>query len=453
MRKLKTTFKAALLATSAIAGCSVAIGTAEAGGFAIREQSAQFQGSSFAGSAAGGGLSSMYWNPAALGQADWGQISESHFSGIFGQAKNTVETYTPSGASPLVTTNPPGLTAGQTYTADQLAPLGFKDDSGDIADPALVSSSYYAYRLSNSLVLGMSLNSGFGLSTKPNNFQYLGAELGQTTKLFTMNATPTLAYKIAPGITVAAGVQVQYARAKLMVASGAPSGPSSVYKDADDVAVGGTAGILIEPTAGTSIGLGYRSQLSHELEGKFSFAGGAMRSRGVTADLDLPDIVTLSLRQAIAPNMRLLGTVEWSNWSRFKKLELKGEAAPVPVEFDTNWSDGWLFALGGEYDYAPGWTLRAGVAYEISPVDDAKKRLTSIPDNDRWWLSLGATVQLMENVSADFAYSHIFVENGDFERVSLAGNDITGHTEAQVDIWSVSLKTKWGGERPLAALK
>ena len=428
---------AALAATTAVFAVGASINSAQAGGFAIREQSAQFQGASFAGSAAGGGLSSMYWNPAALGQADWGLTSDSHFSGIFGQAKNTVETYK-------------NLPADLVTSGGALQNVSH--DSGDIADAALVGSSYYAYRLSDRWVLGMSLNSGFGLTTKSNNFNYLGAELGQTTKLFTMNATPTLAYKIAPGVTVAAGVQVQYATAKLTLASGAPIGPTSIYKDADDVAVGGTAGILIEPTAGTSIGLGYRSQLSHELDGKFSFAGGPVQ-RGIKTDLDLPDIVTLSLRQAIAPNMRLLGTVEWSNWSRFKKLELEGERAPVPIEFDTNWSDGWLFALGGEYDYQPGVTLRAGVAYEISPVDNATKRLTSIPDNDRWWLSAGATVQLTQNMSADFAYSHVFVENGDFDRVSLAGNHITGYSEAQVDIFSVSLKTKWGDETPLGLLK
>lgn len=433
-----TTIKAmsaALVATTALVAFE-ASNSAEAGGFAIREQSAQFQGSSFAGNAAGGGLSSMYWNPAALGEASWGLTSESHFSGIFGQAENTVETYN-------------GTPADVVTSGGPLA--GLPHDSGDIADAALVGASYYSYRLSDRLVLGMSLNSGFGLVTKPNNLDYLGAELGRTTKLFTMNATPTLAYKIAPGITVAAGVQVQYARAKLMLATGAPIGPSSVYKDADDIAIGGTAGILIEPTAGTSIGLGYRSQLSHELEGKFSFAGGPYQ-RGTNADLDLPDIVTLSIRQAITSNMRLLGTVEWSNWSRFKKLELKGETPDV-VDIEADWSDGWFFALGGEYDYAPGWTLRAGVAYEISPVDDAEKRFTSIPDNDRWWISAGATVQLTHNMALDLAYSHIFVENGDFDRTSLAGNRITGYSESQVDIISASLKMKWGGERPLEPLK
>ena len=436
---------AALAATTAFAAFG-AFNAAEAGGFAIREQSAQFQGSSFAGSAAGGGLSSMYWNPAALGQADWGLISESHFSGIFGQAENTVEMY---GGAPA-----------EAVTSNGQLLQGVPHDSGDIADAALVGSSYYAYRLSDRLVLGMSLNSGFGLTTKPNNFNYLGAELGQTTKLFTMNAAPTLAYKIAPGITIAAGVQVQYARAKLGFAVGAPTSPpglgNAVYRDADDFAFGGTAGVLFEPMAGTSIGIGYRSQLSHELDGKFKSPTTGFATVGATADLDLPDIVTLSIRQAIAPNMRLLGTVEWSNWSRFKQLDLieksSGDSLLAhPMEAD--WSDGWFFALGGEYDYQPGWTLRAGVAYDISPVDGAEKRFTSIPDADRWWLSAGASVQLTHNMAIDLAYSHVFVENGDFLRETQAGNVVAGYSESQVDIISASLKMKFGGERPLEPLK
>ena len=39
---------------------------ANAGGFAVREQSSYFQGSGFAGTAAGGDISSMFWNSAAI---------------------------------------------------------------------------------------------------------------------------------------------------------------------------------------------------------------------------------------------------------------------------------------------------------------------------------------------------------------------------------------------------
>lgn len=399
-------------------------GEALAGGFAIREQSAQFQGSSFAGSAAGGGLSSMYWNPAALAQAGNGLNSESHFAGIFGQAVNTIETINGG--------NPAGFVGA--------APLS----SGDIAPAAIVGASYYSYRLSEQLTVGMSITSGFGLTTKPRDLNYAGSEIGRTTKLLTINAAPTLAYKIAPGISVGAGVQVQYAMAKL--AFGFPNVPASsaIYDDANDLAFGYTAGILIEPAVGTTIGLGYRSQITHDLKGDFITAGGVLPN--AKADLDLPGILTLSLRQAITPNARLLGTVEWTDWSRFKQLVL----TPVGLTLPANWSDSWFFSVGGEYDLSPGLTLRAGIGYEISPVDDPTERFTSIPDNDRVWLSAGGTVQISEKMSADFAYTHVFVETGDFQRVRPGtGFVYAGQSEAQVDIFSASLKTRWGGEAPL----
>ena len=438
--------KCGLLATvAALAVVSIAA-DAMAGGFAIREQSAQFQGSSFAGSAAGGGLSSMYWNPAAAGQVVGpGIVSESHFSAIFGQAENTVETYTGGPLSPVAP-------FGTLDAATASAIFGVSPNSEGIASPALVGASYYAYKLSPSLTAAMSITSGFGLTTKPTSPRYLGSELGQTTKLLTMNAAPTLAYKIMPGVTIGAGAQIQYAKAKLALATGAPIGPLSIYKDGEDIAFGATAGVLIEPAAGTSIGLGWRSQLTHDLEGDFSVSQTPFQ-RNASVELNLPDIVTLSFRQSLAANMRVLGTVEWTNWSRFKNLEITGIVSPIPVNIDANWSDSWYFALGGEYDMQPGMTLRAGIGYEISPVDDPTKRFTSIPDADRVWLSAGASVQLTDTMSADFAYTHIFVENGEFDRETLAGNRITGTSEAQVDIISASLKTRWGGHAPLEPMK
>ena len=57
-----------LRAGSALGLLVIATAQADAGGFAIREQSAYGQGTSFAGIAAGGALSSMFWNPATITQ-------------------------------------------------------------------------------------------------------------------------------------------------------------------------------------------------------------------------------------------------------------------------------------------------------------------------------------------------------------------------------------------------
>src|SRR5450759_4785196 len=79
--------KAVLLACSGIGVLLAATADANAGGLAVREQSAWGQGSSFAGVAAGGSLSAMFWNPATMTQIP-GIQSESVLSGIMPYAAN-----------------------------------------------------------------------------------------------------------------------------------------------------------------------------------------------------------------------------------------------------------------------------------------------------------------------------------------------------------------------------
>lgn len=418
MRLQLRSLRLAVLGISVPCLLAAASDSAEAGGFAIREQSALYQGMSHAGSASGGALSSIFWNPAATAILP-GLNTESAYTIGFPDSQVAV------------TSSDPGL--GGFPSSTDIGRLGF------------TGASYGAYQLSGydpNLFVGFGFNSPFGLETKPDNPRYQGAVLGRTTKLQTYNLNPTIAYRIAPGVILGAGVQIQYADAKLRYASGLPDSPSTTFRG-DDVAFGATAGILLQPADGTSIGLGWRSQLSHDLEGDFGTAGAGKASS--EAELELPDIVTLSLTQAVAPNVRLLGTVEWTNWSRFELLRVE----PVDVVIPANWSDGWFFALGGEYDYSERLTLRAGAAYEISPVDSPDERIITVPDADRIWLSAGASYRWSEATTVHLAYTHVFLDDARFDRTSPAGFELEGETENDADIVSVGLKMKWGGETPL----
>lgn len=424
-----------LLSTAAMVATAVT-SSAEAGGFALREQSASSQGASFAGNATGWDLSSMFWNSAAV-TAKNGLNTESHYSLILPEAEVTVTSFTA----------PPGPIAGAIGAAPP--------NSGDIAPFAIVPSSYGSYQVggpSGNLFVGIGINSAFGLTTKPENIEYQGSVLGRTSKLFSMNANPTLGYRIAPGISIGVGAQVQYSEGTFKFATGIPQNPSSFFKG-DDWAFGATAGILIEPAAGTAIGLGWRSQLSHELDGRFASNGFGL-STASQVELNLPDIVTLSVRQSVTPSMRVMGTVEWSNWSRFKELRVVSKETDITVlgfvtpgdtigNIEANWSDGWFFSLGGEYDYSQSITLRAGAAYELSPVDSPEKRIVGIPDSDRIWLSIGATYRYSESMSFDLAHTHIFLEDAEFERTTLSGIPMSGTVEASTDIISASMKTRW----------
>lgn len=380
---------------------------ANAGGFGIHEQSTVFLGSASAGSAAGGSIGSMYWNSAATAELP-GLNSESSYTLILPRGDITV------------TSSPLGSGSG-----------------GDIGIDALVSASYGAYQLNKDTWIGISLTAPFGLSTKPDNQNYPGSYLAMTTKLMTMNANPTIAYRIAPGITVGAGVQIEFAQGKLAFRTSPVSTANFI---GEDWAFGGTAGIMLEPSAGTKIGLGYRSNLTHDLSGPFSTGVVAFDSIG---KVKLPEIVTLSLRHELSSDTRLLATVEWTNWSRFDALTLTPDVIPQ-LSIPANWSDGWFFSVGGEYDYSQYLTLRGGFAYEMSPVDDPTKRIVSIPDADRYWLSVGASYKYSESTTIDIGYAHLFVDDMDFVRSPVGSPAVfTGSIDASADLVSIGARTKW----------
>ncbi len=97
--------------------------------------------------------------------------------------------------------------------------------------------------------------------------------------------------------------------------------------------------------------------------------------------------------------MRVLGTVEWT---QLEPARRRSDYARMPTgvavaNLDFQWHDGWFFALGAEYDYSPKVTLRTGVAYEISPIQNASERLLQLPDADRWWASVGGDLQVQRN--------------------------------------------------------
>lgn len=400
-----------LLALGVAAGALAAsAGTALAGGFAVREQSTSLLGSAFAGSAAGVDLSSAFWNPAAFGTAGDGLNTQSSYSLILpsSELKNGSTSPVPVG--------------GATST--------------NIDETAFLSGFYGAYRINDKLVLGLTANAPFGLATDPDNNDWVGRFHGLEASIFSFNVAPTVAYEIAPGVQVAVGLQLEYLKLKLWF-PGAGDFKTSLKAD-DTVGVGATAGILLTPAQGTKIGIGYRSTISHSLDGDLNTPVG---KSPISADLDTPDMVTASFSQAVMQGVRLLGTVEWTNWSRLDQVPVQG----TPFVIDAHWDDGWFFSGGFEYDYSSQITLRAGGAYEISPVRDATQRLTQVPDSDRVWLSLGASYRYSEVTTFDVGYAHVFFDDAHIHRAALGnpGLILDADVEQDANIFSVGMRTHW----------
>ncbi|MDF2996410.1 MAG: rane protein aromatic hydrocarbon degradation [Xanthobacteraceae bacterium] len=397
--------------------------TAHAGAFLIRDQSAAGFGMAIAGVAAGDVLSYSFWNPAVLATVRDFE-AESVVTGIF----PSFDIY-PSDAT----------------NAFQSAYGGTTTSSTDVGKAAVVPASFIAYPLNDRMTLGLAINSAFGLATSaPDN--WAGQVYSRNSEIFSLNVTPMVSYRINGMISVGAGIQLEYFKARLTQAIGIePDAPSAILKADDDLGVGFTLGVQINPWAGTTLGLGYRSSISHDVDGSLTIAG---MSTPAETTLDTPDVVSLGIRQAITDRFRVLGTIEWDHWSRLGELPVTGPGGVPLTSLKLDYRDGWLYSIGAEYDYSDVLTLRAGIGYEVAPLT-TENRDTRLPETDQLILSAGVTYKYNDRITLDAAYLYSMgLGDGDIELTSgnprYLGVPFEATSDLDVSIVSVALRMKLG---------
>jgi long-chain fatty acid transport protein len=435
--------KSVLLACSGAAVLVAASTAANAGGFAVREQSAYGQGSSFAGIAAGGSLSSMFWNPSTMTQFQ-GKAFEIDGTAIIPKASQSYTTSTlAAGAGGF---NP--------------AYLNGVDNSGQAA---AVPASYSSYQLTDKIWLGMSVNSPFGLAVQFPG-AWAGAGYAQNSSIKTINASPSIAYKFSDMISVSVGAQVQYMSVSYNQLTGAVPFNNLVIGGAG-MGYGFTLGATITPLPGTVIGIGYRSAINQKINGSLTTSstipGTSVGS--VNTTLNLPDQLSLGLRQRLNQNWTLLAGFEFANWARIGTATIaQPNGAPAtlggaPIQLPFQYSNSYFYSLGGEYAWTEATTLRAGIAYEKSPITDGV-RTPRLPDNDRMWYSIGASYKspAIRGLSFDFGYSFIDVKNTPINISATSGNPwfnstgtYIGSVSSNIHIVSISARYQWDAPAPV----
>ncbi len=389
-----------------------------AGAFGLREQSAAGQGMSFAGMAAGGGgLSSMFWNPATM----------TDFPGI-------TSSWVASGILP----------GGNIRPTPPTPTIFFGRSDTSVIDNGFVPSSYGSYQFSDKVWLGVAFNSPFGLMSRP-GFHWAGQVYGQSAKVLSFDVSPSVAYRINDWISIAVGLQVEYFKTRLSQAIGVlPTSPTATI-EGNDTALGFTAGATLKPTAWTEVGLGFRSMVHESVGGSLTTPAGALP---VNANINLPEMATLGVRQAINAQWTVLGGAEWTHWSRLDIVPVTFGGLPV-TDVPFKYRDGFTVSLGAEYAWSPALILRGGLAYEWSPIDLSNREVL-LPDSNRVWASVGATYHFSNKLSFDAGYSHGFLTKGSirvvpghpqFPTVGLPFFADVRH--ARFDIFSAALTYRW----------
>lgn len=421
-----------LLGVASATALLIAAAPALAGAFGIREQSVVGGGQAFAGAASGAaGLGSLFWNPATVTMnPGW----QSEVNGTYIDPSARIRTTAPT----------PTLGLGQ---------------SGDIGISALVPATFTSYQINDIVWLGLAGTSPFGLVTKPNPV-WAGETYSRSSRVFSLNFNPIVGIKVTDWFSVGAGPVIQYFKTRLTSALAPTRTAPSGILEGDDVGVGATVGATITPFAGTTIGVGYRSSIHQEIDGTFRAvvpagpgAGTPFVSRA-RVNLNLPDQVTAGLSQVVTRDLRVNLGFEFTNWSRLKLPVVTAFASGAPLTtVPLGYKDGYYYALGGEYDFNTKLTVRAGVAYETSPIDQSN-RGTRLPDTDRVHANVGATYHYSDTLDISAYYSHIFTVGNKQLRIvpgNIVYNGLPFFGDVKADVNLVGLSAKFRLDDPRVA--
>ena len=101
--------------------------------------------------------------------------------------------------------------------------------------------------------------------------------------------------------------------------------------------------------------------------------------------------------------LSLYATFRWTDWSSFKDLDINYSVGQGTMTKNVHnaWKDTYLVSLGADMRFYDWWTMRAGIGYETSAVDEARYRTAIIPDADRLWLALGSSFKVAKDFQLD----------------------------------------------------
>lgn len=390
-----------------LTGVAAAVSTAYAAGFQLTEQSSLGLGRAYAGAGiVGDDLSAVHYNPAGMTllegtrfQAGGTWIAlNADYNGQYGDSEN-------------------GRLKGQ-----------------------MIPAGYVTHQVNDKIWLGFAMTVPFGMGTEYDR-NWSQSQRGTNAKIYTFDMNPNIAWKVNDFLSVGGGISVQYAKAELgmgMQALGQDFAHGKVEADSWDW--GFNLGIMISPTDKLRFGLAYRSAIEHDAEGTSKLsgvnpvvtqvipeaAGLEGQTFGMSTSIKTPDTVMLTGTWEATDQLRLSGLIRWANWSNFDELNIENEVPGsilaalkkyeglgltsdklTNVDIVNDWKDTWLFSVGADYKINSAFTIRGGIAYETSPIDDQSTRMAVIPDTDRVWLSLGASWHATKDLQFDVGATYL----------------------------------------------
>ncbi|EIV1852961.1 outer membrane protein transport protein [Vibrio vulnificus] len=389
-----------LLSTAVAFGLLSSANLANAAGFQLAEYSATGLGRAYAGEAAMADNASAQWrNPAMLTYLEGTQVS---VGAIY--------------VNPNIDIDGNVNFAGKNISAS----------SDDFAHDAIIPNFYLSHQYNEKITIGFALGTNYGMETDLGK-DFAASNFGNEASVISKEANLNVAYQLNEQVSLGGGVRYVIAEgsigavmpSQMGIVSPTLPGAALKYMEGDDTAWGWQIGTAWQIDDNHRLGFTYKSAVDLKLEGYAEGLGFDKKAPVAKAryngsmELTLPATAELASFHQLSEKLAVQASINWTDWSSFKKL-----SANIP-EFGTdanqlvkteNWKDNYRLAIGTTYKLDTKWTMRSGIAYDMSAVDD-KYRTTTIPETDRLWLSIGAGYEWNENLSLDAGFTYIFAKD------------------------------------------
>jgi len=392
-----------------------------AAGFRVNEQGGKAMGMANAFAAQADDPSALYYNPAGIAFLKGTQLS-------LGSVVITVPQTEFNGTTPLSGNPPLGTGSASIYEKAK-------------RDLFIAPNLYATYSMESlPLSFGLAVNSIYPLAKSWDTSSAFQNQI-QNIAIKPINFQPTVAYRLdGLKLALAAGLDVTHTIVSLQksvyspaIDPNNPAPPFGAY-ELGNLGVDGTAtdfgynlGALWKPRDDLSFGVSYRSEITLHIKGDANFeattptglgaigqSGAAVfpysRARATSSastDITLPDSLILALAWKPMERWTLEFDAERTGWSSYDKLEIKFDQGSSLNVFNNrpspkNWKDVWAYKLGTQYAWNKNLDLRAGYAYDTSPVPDSTIG-PELPDADRHNFTAGLGIH-NDYMAIDCAY-------------------------------------------------
>ena len=278
---------------------------------------------------------------------------------------------------------------------------------------------YGSYRLSGKAVIGVSVNTPFAFNSVWKE-DWSGRYVSISSRLNSTYIQPALSYQLGKNLFLGAGPVLALSNSKQVRAIdlfSVSSGEARVQTEGGAIGFGFNAGLLA--TLGkTMVGINYRSAVSFKVEdGDAAFTnipvlfildGLYPEITTFSSSWTLPSVVSVGISTAIDDKVTLTGDISLTGWSVYDSVNMAFSGFPaLDYKSPRRYDDSFSIRAGVQYAYNSKVTLRGGLAYETSPVQDGYV-IPETADAGKFLFSGGISYQLKKGWSLDAA---LMIEN------------------------------------------